>query len=130
MARALYREWFVHYRFTGHESVPLVEHPELGEVPEGWEVQGFSELATFVNGFAFKPSHQGDSGLPIVKIPELREGVTSKTPFNTGVDIKEKYHIGEGDLLFSWSGSFVVTIWTHGPALLESTPFQDHRLHP
>jgi len=37
MARALYREWFVHFRFPGHESVPRVPSP-LGEIPKGWEV--------------------------------------------------------------------------------------------
>lgn len=38
MARALYREWFVHFRFPGHESVSRVPSP-LGEIPEGWEVK-------------------------------------------------------------------------------------------
>jgi|688.fasta_scaffold37343_5 type I restriction enzyme S subunit len=37
MARGLYREWFVHFRFPGHESVPRVPSP-LGEIPKGWEV--------------------------------------------------------------------------------------------
>ena len=37
MARALYCEWFVHFRFPGHESVPRVPSP-LGEIPQGWEV--------------------------------------------------------------------------------------------
>ena len=37
MARALYREWFVHFRFPGHESVPRVPSP-LGEIPQVWEV--------------------------------------------------------------------------------------------
>ena len=38
MARALYREWFVHFRFPGHESVPRVPSP-LGEIPQGWAVR-------------------------------------------------------------------------------------------
>ncbi len=42
MARALYREWFVHFRFPGHEAVPLVTTP-LGEIPEGWEVRKLPE---------------------------------------------------------------------------------------
>ena len=36
MARRLYREWFVHFRYPGHESVPLVDSP-LGRIPQGWE---------------------------------------------------------------------------------------------
>lgn len=38
MARSLYREWFVHLRYPGHESVPLVDSP-LGQIPQGWEVK-------------------------------------------------------------------------------------------
>ena len=37
MAMQIYEEWFVNYRFPGHEAVPLVES-ELGPVPEGWDV--------------------------------------------------------------------------------------------
>ncbi len=37
MAQALYREWFVHFRFLGHEDVPLVESA-LGPIPQGWAV--------------------------------------------------------------------------------------------
>jgi type I restriction enzyme, S subunit len=43
MARALYQEWFVHFRFPGHEHVPLVDSP-LGPIPEGWELKATSEL--------------------------------------------------------------------------------------
>jgi len=38
MARALYREWFVHFRFPGHEKHPHVKSP-LGEIPQGWDVK-------------------------------------------------------------------------------------------
>ncbi|MBF0125513.1 MAG: restriction endonuclease subunit S [Magnetococcales bacterium] len=44
MARSLYREWFVHFRFPGHESVRRVASP-LGEIPEGWEVKTLSQIA-------------------------------------------------------------------------------------
>ena len=42
MARGLYREWFVHFRFPGHESVPSVPSP-MGEIPKGWEVKTVPE---------------------------------------------------------------------------------------
>lgn len=44
MARALYREWFVDFRFPGHESHPLVASPH-GTIPRGWEVRKLSEIA-------------------------------------------------------------------------------------
>jgi restriction endonuclease S subunit len=36
MARGLYREWFVHFRFPGHEKLPRVASP-FGDIPQGWE---------------------------------------------------------------------------------------------
>ena len=44
MARALYREWFVHFRFPGHEKLPRVASP-LGDIPQGWEVKRVPECA-------------------------------------------------------------------------------------
>jgi type I restriction enzyme S subunit len=43
MARALYREWFVHFRFPGHEKHPRVASP-LGDIPQGWEVKTVEEI--------------------------------------------------------------------------------------
>ena len=43
MAQTLYQEWFVHYRFPGHENVPMVES-ELGQIPQGWEVGKFEDI--------------------------------------------------------------------------------------
>jgi len=44
MARALYREWFVNFRFPGHEDLPRVSSP-LGDIPEGWEVRKLADVA-------------------------------------------------------------------------------------
>lgn len=44
MARSLYREWFVHFRFPGHENVSHIASP-LGEIPMGWEVKKLGRLA-------------------------------------------------------------------------------------
>ena len=45
MARSLYREWFVHFRFPDHENHPRVASP-LGEIPEGWEVKKLGDMCT------------------------------------------------------------------------------------
>ena len=44
MARSLYREWFVHFRFPGHENHPLVPS-SLGDIPQGWEVKKLADVA-------------------------------------------------------------------------------------
>lgn len=122
MARAIYREWFVHFRYPGHEYIPLVDSP-LGPIPDGWEVQPFSELASFVNGFAFKPAHWGDSGRPIIKIKQLKQGVTPDTPRCDPDSIAAKYWIEPGDLLFSWSADLGVYRWSDEPGLLNQHLF-------
>ena len=44
MARALYREWFVHFRFPGHEKLACVASP-VGDIPQGWEVKKLGDIA-------------------------------------------------------------------------------------
>ena len=54
MASAMYREWFVEFRFPGHEGVEMVES-ELGLIPRGWEVGTLGDLAESVRR-SIKPS--------------------------------------------------------------------------
>lgn len=124
-ARRLYREWFVLLRFPGYESVPV-----KNGVPEGWQTLPLTDCADFINGFAFKPEHQQEVGLPIVKIPELRDGVGSKTPKNSGVSVPSRNHIDTGDVLFSWSATLLVNEWSEGPALLNQHLFKVVPKHP
>jgi type I restriction enzyme S subunit len=49
MAQNLYREWFVKFRFPGHQQARLVDSP-LGMIPAGWEVVNFGELYTTSSG--------------------------------------------------------------------------------
>jgi len=49
LARSLYREWFVRFRFPGHEEVEFVDS-ELGPIPERWEVQSVGEIAQLSYG--------------------------------------------------------------------------------
>ena len=118
-ARRLYRERFVHLRFPGRDGVKVID-----EVPHGWHLLPLTDVADFINGFAFKPEHQQDVGLPIVKIPELRDGVSNKTPLNAGAIVPSRNHIDTGDVLFSWSGTLLVNEWGEGPALLNQHLFK------
>ncbi|MCB1087723.1 MAG: restriction endonuclease subunit S [Verrucomicrobiae bacterium] len=64
MAQSLYREWFVHFRFPGHESTPMVDSP-LGPIPEGWGVKPVSECFEITGG-----------GTPSKKVDDYWEGGT------------------------------------------------------
>ncbi len=54
MAQMIYREWFVNFRFPGHEKVRMVES-ELGPIPKGWQLKRVSDIAR-VNGLSIKSS--------------------------------------------------------------------------
>ncbi len=64
MARALYREWFVHFRFPGHENHPRVDSP-LGEFPQGWEVKKFGDVVELNYGKALKKEDRRDGDYPV-----------------------------------------------------------------
>ncbi|KKS41294.1 MAG: Type I restriction-modification system, specificity subunit S [candidate division CPR1 bacterium GW2011_GWA2_42_17] len=118
LAQAIYTEWFVNFRFPGHEKEKMIDSDtDFGKIPEGWEVAKVGDIAEFMNGYAFKPRHLGMIGLPVIKIPELRSGVLSKTPRNSGESIPKKYFIKNGDILFSWSATLLVNIWNSGEGL-------------
>lgn len=119
MAEELYREWFVRLRFPGYQDTRFVKG-----VPEGWELKPLSDLGTFLNGYAFKPSHWGTEGVPIIKIKEMSSGITAETPRNSGDDIPSKYHFDDGAIIFSWSGTLLVRNWDEGPGLLNQHLFK------
>lgn len=150
MARALFKAWFVDFepvrakmegRWQRGQSLPglpahlydifpdrLVES-ELGEIPEGWSTLPVYEIAKYVNGAAFKAFQPNEErrGLPIIKIAELKAGVTTQTKFSD-VAMPEKYRLRTGDILFSWSGnpdtSIDIFIWAHGEAWLNQHIFR------
>jgi len=93
MARALYREWFVHFRFPGsraeagakadgHEKLPRVASP-LGDIPQGWEVKPFTEIADVLSG-----------GTPKTDVAEYWDG---EIPFFTPRDVPDCFYVQDTD---------------------------------
>jgi type I restriction enzyme, S subunit len=121
IALAIFKSWFVDFdpvraKAEGREN-SLAEHvadvfpgnfvdSELGPIPGGWDVGTLYDRADYINGLAFRSEDfsQGRLGLPVIKIGELKDGITSQTRF-TLKDLDPKYQIKSGDILFAWSGS-------------------------
>ena len=80
MAQSLYREWFVRFRFPGHESTQMVDSP-LGPIPEGWEVVPFTEIADVLSG-----------GTPKTKVDEYWNG---GIPFFTPKDAPGSFYVSD-----------------------------------
>jgi type I restriction enzyme S subunit len=64
MARSLYREWFVHFRFPGHDKVKMVPSP-LGPIPQGWEVKKLGEVLELNYGKALKSDTRREGQIPV-----------------------------------------------------------------
>jgi type I restriction enzyme S subunit len=115
MARSLYCEWFVNFRFPGHESVSLTTS-SLGDIPEGWDVKSLKDVATVTYGFPFasKKFNANGVGTPVIRIRDIRDG-SINTCTDEGAD--PKYHIKNGDILVGMDGDFHMCIWSSGHAL-------------
>ena len=114
-ARLLYREWFVNFRYPGHEDIPLVES-ELGPIPQGWKVRNLFELADVGFGFSFKSKGFAESGTRrVVRIRDVPNNTTSTW---TDEAAEDRYVIDDGDTLIGMDGNFHMCIWADGPAYL------------
>ena len=64
MARALYREWFVHFRFPGHEKIKRVDSP-LGKIPHGWKAGRLDDVLVLQRGFDLPKADRIEGTVPI-----------------------------------------------------------------
>lgn len=101
VARRIYEEWFVRFRFPGHESVRMVES-ELGLVPEGWQVGTVTDLAIVHRGRSYKGLELADSGgRPFVNLKcMVRDGGFKSSGLKryTGT-FKESHTVRTGDMV-------------------------------
>ncbi len=64
MARGIFEEWFVRFRFPGHESVPIVDTPD-GPLPEGWAHAPLEDFLVLQRGFDLPKSKRVEGGVPV-----------------------------------------------------------------
>jgi len=145
IAQALFKSWFIDFDPVRAKSQGLApagmdeataalfpdsfEESALGLVPKGWRASPVYDMATYINGAAYKAFEPNAErlGRPIIKIAELKSGVTAQTAFSA-VAMHEKYLIETGDILFSWSGnpdtSIDTFVWAHESAWLNQHIFR------
>ena len=98
VARLLYREWFVRFRFPGHEDIGLV-NSDLGPIPEGWKAGEFSDLVVEVSK-TVAPEEIAE-GTPVVGLEHLPRRSTTLHDWASAEDVgsrRKAFH--EGDILF------------------------------
>lgn len=97
-----------------------------GDLPEGWETGSLLDIANYLNGLAmqkFRPV-EGETGLPVLKIKELRQGSCDASSELCSPGIMPEYIVHDGDVIFSWSGSLLVDLWCGGTCGLNQHLFK------
>lgn len=148
MAKTLYDYWFVQFDFPfdfascpeqgRREGKPaangkpykssggkMVYNPTLKrEIPEGWEVASLWNIAKYYNGLAmqkYRPTD--DEFLPVIKIREMSVGFSDSTE-KASINIPKDAVVNDGDVLFSWSATLDVKIWSQGCGALNQHIFK------
>ena len=104
-AQRLYKEWFVDFRFPGHESTKFVNG-----IPEGWEKKKIFELGKVITGktpsTAIKANYGGN--IPFITIPDMHSGIyptSSQTLSKRGAESQSGKYIPENSLMVSCIGT-------------------------
>lgn len=140
MARALFQSWFVdfdpfHAKAAGDQPSGIdfatsalfpsdFQDSDLGLIPKGWGVRSLDKVANYLNGLALQkyPPNE-DPTLPVIKIAQLRKG-DSVGADRCSSSVPSDYIVMDGDVLFSWSGSLEVEIWSGGIGALNQHIFK------
>lgn len=141
IAHALFKSWFIDFdpvRAKAESREPEgmdaataalfpaeFEESALGLIPRGWTVRSLDSFATYLNGLALQkyPAESEDEYLPVIKIAQLRAGHTNGSD-RASARLKPEYVVGDGDVLFSWSGSLEVEFWCGGEGALNQHLFK------
>ncbi|TEB08509.1 putative type-1 restriction enzyme specificity protein [Pelotomaculum schinkii] len=103
--RLLYKEWFVHFRFPGHEHVKI-----NNGVPDGWEKAKIKDYFDLLGGFAFKSQiyqESGKYGIVTIKNVHNAQFIPDCSAYIDEIpeSMKEHCHLCTGDILLSLTGN-------------------------
>jgi len=141
LAQRLYQYWFVQFDFPydferGQPDPQGQPYKSSGgemvysealkrEIPKGWGVGSLWDIADYFNGLAmqkYRPA-DGEESLRVIKIREMNEGFSHSTEF-ARLDLPEKAVVENGDILFSWSATLDVKMWSGGRGALNQHIFK------
>ncbi|MFH5832765.1 restriction endonuclease subunit S [Halalkalibaculum sp. DA3122] len=123
MARRIYREWFVHFRYPGHQEDELVDSgTELGEIPEGWEVKKLEDFGEIVLGKTPSTKDSANYGdyMPFIKTPDMHDQIfiheTENVLSKKGVKTQENKTLPASSICVSCIGTAGVVALTSVPS--------------
>lgn len=103
-------------------QIKIIKNPDI----EKWNKLPLTDIANYKNGLAmqrYRPK-EGEPGIPVLKIKELGQGACSIDSERCSEDIDKTVIVYDGDVIFSWSGTLLVKVWTGGKAGLNQHLFK------
>jgi type I restriction enzyme S subunit len=106
MAENLYKEWFVRFRFPGHETAEF----ENG-IPKGWEIKRIGDFVKLKSGYAFKSEWWIDDGVPAIKIKDIDNNTVDLSDLSCvseeNAEKSKNFFVTAGDLLIALTGATI-----------------------
>ncbi|MFC4550227.1 MULTISPECIES: restriction endonuclease subunit S [Halorussus] len=124
MSQTLFKRRFV--SFDEYEGEMEYDEDLENKIPSKWEKKSLEDIADFLNGKAWQQfeSEEDENNLPVIKIKELRNGVTEDSDRVNESICPNEYIIEDGRVIFSWSASLVLDLWTEDKAFLNQHLFK------
>jgi type I restriction enzyme S subunit len=130
MARRIYREWFVDFRYPGHEGVSLVDS-DLGPIPADWKVCRLGEVCARITDGAHRSPATTDEGMPMASVKDMtprdldEEGARRISADDYELVVRQESRPRAGDILISKDGAnflkHVFPLFRDGTAVLLSS---------
>jgi type I restriction enzyme S subunit len=124
MARALFDEWFVRFRFPGHEGVTITKRSE-GPLPEGWRLGCMSDIADQI-GRSVSPAITPDESFAHFSIPAFDDGCAPAVENGSEI-MSNKLHFSSPAILISKLNPRIPRLWLvledYGRRQIASTEF-------
>ncbi|MDO8571524.1 MAG: restriction endonuclease subunit S, partial [bacterium] len=120
MAQAVFKEWFVKFRFPGYKKVEFVDS-ELGKIPKGWKIGKIKDIVSVISGYPFSSKlYNAKLGLGVVTIKNVQDGKfiidcntfikEEKLPSNLNPECRLK----DGDIVLSLTGNVGRVCFVYG----------------
>ena len=117
MAQALFKRWFVDFEFPNEDGEPYKSSggemidSELGPIPKGWEVGSVGDYMRVKSGFAFKSKWWKESGVPVIKIKNLSNGIVDYSDVGyvevDKIEAAKDFIVKSGDILIAMTGATI-----------------------
>jgi len=120
MAQAIFKEWFVKFRFPGYEKTKFV-NSELGQIPKGWKIGKIKDVVGVISGYPFSSRlYSPKDGLGVVTIKNVQDGqfITEFNSFikkeNIPTNLNSTYYLKSGDIILSLTGNVGRVCFVYG----------------